>query len=210
MKKAIVLLACTLAISFGAEAKSNTNVTPSSGVIKAVYNSLLGCSVSPNQAKKVKAFKTENTKPKRHVPKITRTIKPAPGNSSFKSYMDARTITDRSTKQYELKSKYKLDSNGLYTVNGRYCIAVGSYYTQAIGTKLDVRLDSGETLECILAECKRNKDTDSTNRQNPNGSVIEFVVYTPCLHRLSRLMGSCEHIPGFSGNVVEIAVIQEE
>lgn len=205
------ILVCTiiLCVMVSHPVKTNNNTTPSK-TFKAVYNSLSRRSVSSNKANKTKALKKENTKPKRHVPKTTKTVKPAPDNSNFKSYMDARYITSKGTPQYELKSKYKLDDSGVYKVDDRYCVAVGSYYTTKVGTKLDIRLDTGETLRCILADCKADAHTDSTNRQNPNGSVVEFVVHTPCLYRKARTMGDCSYIEGFSGNVTEIVIIEEE
>ena len=54
--------------------------------------------------------------------------KDVPPNNSFKSYMDADTITSRNTDQYKLKAKYIIDQQtGIWTVDERYCIAVGSY-----------------------------------------------------------------------------------
>ena len=122
------------------------------------------------------------------------TEKDVPSNNSFKSYMDADTITSRNTDQYKLKDKYVIDEQtGIWTVDERYCIAVGSYYTQSIGTYIDVVMENGSTLHCILGECKRNRDTDYTNRQNPNGSVVEFIVNTSSMPSMARKMGNCSY-----------------
>ena len=120
--------------------------------------------------------------------------KDVPQNNSFKSYMDADTITSRNTDQYKLKAKYVIDEQtGIWTVDERYCIAVGSYYTQSIGAYIDVVMENGSTLHCILGECKRNRDTDYTNRQNPNGSVVEFIVNTSSMPSMVRKMGNCSY-----------------
>lgn len=122
------------------------------------------------------------------------TEKDVPSNNSFKSYMDADTITSRNTDQYKLKAKYVIDEQtGIWTVDERYCIAVGSYYTQSIGTYIDVVMENGSTLNCILGECKRNRDTDYTNRQNPNGSVVEFIVNTSSMPSMVRKTGNCSY-----------------
>lgn len=122
------------------------------------------------------------------------TEKDVPPNNSFKSYMDADTITSRNTDQYKLKAKYIIDEKtGIWTVDERYCIAVGSYYTQSIGTYIDVVMESGNVLHCILGECKRNRDTDYTNRQNPNGSVVEFIVNISSMPSMVRKMGNCSY-----------------
>lgn len=122
------------------------------------------------------------------------TEKDVPSNNSFKSYMDADTITSINTDQYKLKAKYIIDEQtGIWTVDERYCIAVGSYYTQSIGTYIDVVMENGSTLHCILGECKRNRDTDYTNRQNTNGSVVEFIVNTSSMPSMVRKMGNCSY-----------------
>lgn len=122
------------------------------------------------------------------------TEKDVPSNNSFKSYMDADTITSINTDQYKLKAKYVIDEQtGIWTVDERYCIAVGSYYTQSIGTYIDVVMENGSTLHCILGECKRNRDTDYTNRQNPNGSVVEFIVNTSSMPSMVRKIGDCSY-----------------
>ena len=50
-----------------------------------------------------------------------------PSCKPFKSYMDARLITDYTSEQYLLKSEYILNENGIYTINGRYACALGSF-----------------------------------------------------------------------------------
>ena len=120
--------------------------------------------------------------------------KDVPPNNSFKSYMDADISTSRNTDQYKLKAKYIIDEQtGIWTVDERYCIAVGSYYTQSIGTYIDVVMENGNVLHCILGECKRNCDTDYTNRQNNNGSVVEFIVNTSSTPSMVRKMGNCSY-----------------
>ena len=120
--------------------------------------------------------------------------KDVPPNNSFKSYMDADTIRSRNTDQYKLKAKYIIDEQtGIWTVDGRYCIAVGSYYTRSIGTYIDVVMENGNVLQCILGECKRNRDTDYINRQNPNGSVVEFIVDISSMPTMVRKMGDCSY-----------------
>lgn len=135
----------------------------------------------------------------------------APGSSSFKSYMDAVAIRNKRSAQYKFKSKYTLDPDtGIYMVDDRYCVALGSYYTTEIGTKVDVVLDSGNIIPCILADCKSDAHTDKTHRQNPNGSVVEFIVRTKSLSRTVRRMGDCSYAKEeWGGNVASIIVYEE-
>lgn len=104
--------------------------------------------------------------------------KSVPRNKAFKSYMDARHITDKTSDQYQLKSEYSLDyDTGIYMVNGRYACALGSYYTEEIGTEFDVIMQSGNVIPCILADLKDDKHTDKYNQYTiANNSVVEFVV----------------------------------
>lgn len=130
-----------------------------------------------------------------------------PSNNTIKSYMDYRRITLKSSKQYRLQESLAYtDENGLRMVNGRYCIAVGSYYTTTIGQYIDVELENGQVIRAILADCKADRHTDSTNRINPNGSVIEFVVDTPHLESMAKRMGDISYINGWDSKVVNIKV----
>lgn len=130
-----------------------------------------------------------------------------PSNNSIKSYMDYRCITLRSSKQYKLQhSLAYTGDHGLRMVNGRYCIAVGSYYTTTIGQYIDVELSNGNVIHGILADCKSDAHTDSTHRINPNGSVVEFVVDTRTLDSTAKRMGDISYVNGWNSKIVNIKV----
>lgn len=130
-----------------------------------------------------------------------------PEENSNKTYMDADCIRGTACDAYKFKQYYKMSDVGIWTVNGRYCAAVGSFYTTDIGTEFDVVLTSGEVLKCVLADCKDDTHTDETNRQNPNGSVVEFVVEISSLPELARKMGDLSHIgSSFEGEIDYIRV----
>lgn len=119
-----------------------------------------------------------NNKNKNTISENSYIVLDVPNSKNFKSYMDAKTITNKNTTQYQLKYSYELDYNtGIYTVNGRYCAALGSYYTKNIGTYFDVVMKSGNIIPCILADCKADKHTDELNQYTvSNNSIVEFVV----------------------------------
>lgn len=119
--------------------------------------------------------------------------KSVPDQNGFFSYMDADCITSVGTDQHEMKSKYRLDSSGIWTYDGRWCIAVGSYYTTKVGQYIDIVLKNGTTITGILADCKADKDTDPTRRQNANGSIVEFVVNESNLSSEVKKHGSCAY-----------------
>jgi hypothetical protein len=119
--------------------------------------------------------------------------KSVPDQNGFFSYMDADCITSVGTDQHEMKPKYRLDSSGIWTYDGRWCIAVGSYYTTKVGQYIDIVLKNGTTITGILADCKADKDTDPTRRQNANGSIVEFVVNESNLSSEVKKHGSCAY-----------------
>ena len=130
-----------------------------------------------------------------------------PSNNTIKSYMDYRCITSKSSKQYKLQNSIAYTGdNGIRMVNGRYCVAVGSYYTTTIGQYIDIELANGKVIKGILADCKDDRHTDSTNRINPNGSVVEFVVDTKTLDSMAKKMGDISYVNGWNSKVVNIKV----
>ena len=74
-------------------------------------------------------------------------------------------------------------------VDGRYCVAVGTYYAKNVGDYIDVYMENGNVIPCIVADFKADIHTDKSNRYHTggywkgryyegDGSVIEFVVDT--------------------------------
>lgn len=141
-----------------------------------------------------------------------------PTGKEFKSYMDAKTITNKNTAQYQLKYSYELDYNtGIYTVNGRYCAALGSYYTEKVGTYFDIVMKSGEIIPCILADVKADKHTDELNQYTVrNNSTVEFIVDTQVLvsnlHAIKGTnTGDISHLGDiFDGELAEIRIYESE
>lgn len=137
-------------------------------------------------------------------------------NSGFKSYEDADCLTDNTElPQGKLKQKYTLDKSGVYKVGNRYCIALGSFYSTKVGTKIDLVLKhKGKTkiLKCILADCKADKDTNSTGQYHMvDGSVVEFVVNTTKLpKKASYIMGDISYAAKkFKGIITGIRVYKK-
>lgn len=135
-------------------------------------------------------------------------IKDGCSNSFFKSYEPYTAITDTSSPQYKLLNTRSYSGDyGIRMIDGRYCVAVGSYYTTKMGTKLDVKLSSGRVLKCILCDGKSDKDTGSLKKQNPNGSVVEFIVDSNLDHK-AQLYGGFHCY--FKGDVVSIKIYKED
>lgn len=123
-------------------------------------------------------------------------ISPEGYNTCMISYMDYKKITCTSSNQYKLQqqSAYTDYETGIRMVNGRYCIAIGSFYTTKIGTYIDVYLDNGSMIPCIVADCKANENTDINNQVDQLGGIIEFVIDSSVMSEVSNyeyVMGNC-------------------
>ena len=124
---------------------------------------------------------------------------------SRKSYMDYTTITSVSSDQYKLQRIAYTEYNGIRAVNGRFCIAVGSYYSHNVGQYVDVVLGNGNVLKCIIGDCKKNKDTINGNSLGADGGAVEFIVQTSALNWKSINQGDVSYsTDGWDSNVIEI------
>lgn len=125
-----------------------------------------------------------------------------------KSYMDYTAITSKSSPQYKLQHNHAYtDDTGIRMVDGRYCIALGSYYTHRIGQYVDLVLENGEVIECIIGDQKDDRDTNSSNTIAHDGSATEFIVETKALSRMVRRMGDIGYTyDGWLSKVVEIRI----
>ena len=133
-------------------------------------------------------------------------VEVAPAGSEFKPYMDYNTITDTRSPQYALQQIATTDDNGLRKLGDRYLVAMGVYYGDQIGTKIDITLDTGRVINCILAEVKKPKDTDPTHRVGKHNDTVEFIVDTDLLHAKARYDGDISSIPGFNGCVSTVTI----
>lgn len=111
--------------------------------------------------------------------------------NTFKSYEDGDCITNsQSLMQGRLKQKYHMDyQTGVWMVGDRYCVALGQYYTQKVGIKIDLVLsdDTGtHVLKCVAADVKAKKDTID-NKIHKDGSIAEFVVKTSLLSKKNKI-----------------------
>ena len=92
-------------------------------------------------------------------------------------------------------------------IDGRYCIALGSYYATDIGTKIDLIMENGQTVECILAEQKDDSDTDIINQRHSDTSIVEFVVRESSLSKTVKNKGDCSYADDcLLGEIKEIRV----
>lgn len=132
---------------------------------------------------------TEQDKKDEHQESFT--MYTAPATLGFKSYMDYRTITDKTSLQYKLQNEYAYtDESGIRMVGDRYCIALGSYFTTDIGQYVDLILGNGTIIPCILADQKDDAHTDDMNAVTIDSDCVsEFIVDSNVLPNMVRLYG---------------------
>ena len=72
--------------------------------------------------------------------------------------MGYKTITDKTSKQYELQQMAYTDEEGFRKIDNRYCVAIGTAFGVYTGQMLDVELENGTVIECIVGDIKKEKD----------------------------------------------------
>ena len=125
---------------------------------------------------------------------------------SMKSYMSYKAITNTRSKQYQLQQLAVTDpTTGIRTIDGDYCIAIGSGWGCAVGDRILVTLQDGKTFNAIVADAKADAHTNSDNKTTTHdNSVVEFVVDIPALPTSVRTSGNVGTLDQFSGGVVSI------
>lgn len=124
-----------------------------------------------------------------------------------KTYMDYTAVTSKGSDQYKLLHSGKAyTKDGFRMYDGYYCVAMGSYYSDQIGTKFYVELSNGKTLRCILGDRKSDKHTNDTHQYaEKNKDILEFIV-----DGISLSGGDVSEIEGFEGSVASIRKITDD
>ena len=133
-------------------------------------------------------------------------------DTSFKGFMDYRTITDETTLQWKIQQVAYTDEYGVRKYNDDCCVALGSYYVENIGDRFEVTLDNGNVFTIIAAELKKDEHTDENNQYVPMtydmGNVIEFIVDDNIIHDGVWTLGDVSYYEKFSGNILEIKLLE--
>lgn len=110
-----------------------------------------------------------------HITLTSNEIEPC-STSSSKSYMDYRTITSKTSEQYQfiqehmsIKDGYLLDDEGYIGV------ALGSWFGD-IGERWVFTLEDGKEIYVVKVEQKDDAHTVDGCEHKVDGSVIEFVI----------------------------------
>lgn len=129
---------------------------------------------------------------------------PEEADGSFKTYMDYKTITDKSSKQWHLQQLAYTDSEGFRKFNNNYLVAIGTYYADEVGKEFRVTLDSGMVFYAMVGDIKQDIHTDANNQYvTMNGNIIEFIVDIDKLDELTKKLGNVSN-SGLEGSIIKI------
>lgn len=140
-------------------------------------------------------------------------------NTEFKTYMDYRTITDKTSAQYELQQSAWTDDDGFRRINDDYIVAMGTYYSETIGDRFKITFDTDNEITVTIGDIKQDIHTDYFRQYTPmydengiffSGNVLEFVVDTKVLPDLPRRLGTVSSFKYLKGNIKSIKRIKTE
>ena len=153
------------------------------------------------------------------TPALSRTQPDEKKNHDFKPYTRHTAYDLKSSQQYKLqKAAWTETRTGIRIVtdpNGidRYCVALGTAWAggqpKHIGRCLDVYMENGAVLHCVLADVKRQEDTvDGANLYGKtNNDVLEFIVDGQKISQAVKTTGNVSNAgPEFVGGVEKIEV----
>lgn len=88
----------------------------------------------------------------------------------------------KNTNQAKLQALCQTNEVGLRVYDGRFTIAVGTYFNTAIGQYFDLVLENGTMIPCIMGDLKADIHTDSRGLfTEASGCMTEFIVDRTCL-----------------------------
>lgn len=126
--------------------------------------------------------------------------------TSRKVYMDYRTITAKSSKQWKLQQEATTDELGFRRYGDYYMVAMGTYYTgYECGKVFRITLENGSEFLVVTGDIKSDVHTDAKH-QHRKGNVIEFIVDTDVISQDCKSMGDMSYCigPKFKGNIQSI------
>ena len=114
---------------------------------------------------------------------------------NFKSYMGYHTITDKTSKQYKMQQQAETSMSGLRMIEGRYCMAIGTYFGASVGQYIDVVLENGIVINGVVGDIKADVDTESNNIfTSVNGCCSEFIVDADVIPNNVRFSGNVSNL----------------
>lgn len=127
-------------------------------------------------------------------------------DNGFKSYMDYRKVTDRTSSQWQIIHSGRLSvyPDGLIRDNcNRVAVAVGSHFGN-VGDIITVDTETG-SFEAVIVDIKATEDTYLDSIHITDGSMVEFVVDVSRLPEDVKRTGNVSKMYDvFNGKVVGV------
>ena len=123
-------------------------------------------------------------------------------NTGFKSWMDYRVLTAKSSIQYKLQQEAWTDEQGFRRYGDYYMVALGTYYSPTAGELFRITLEDGTSFEAVNGDVKDDSDTDELH-QHKEGNIVEFIVDTDAISWECSVMGDMSWA-GFHGKIKSI------
>lgn len=109
----------------------------------------------------------------------------------FKTWMPYTSISCIESPQYKLQQIAYTGTYGIRMYEGRYCIAVGTAVTSDVGVYIDVILENGTVIPCIVGDIKADIHTNDDNIFTLHSNCCsEFIVDMKHLDSYVRLTGN--------------------
>ena len=138
--------------------------------------------------------------------------------TSAKTYMDYRTITNTSSVQYQFihSNEIMICEDGFLRDNeGFIGVAMGSYFGP-IGSRYICHLDTGKDIKVVKVEAKDTEHTFDGFCGNTSYDIIEFVIDTKALWMQQNkwsngyiFSGNFNNCSEFNGKIVAIDMVIE-
>jgi len=148
----------------------------------------------------------------------TCTIKEAEPGHQYKPFTWYTSYNVPGSAQARLQKVARTAENGVRVVTDpegfeRYCVALGTYWAGAhpehIGRCVDVVMENGTVLRCVLADVKRTEHTKKGQNKYGlgNNDILEFICDKNVLCEAAKVCGNCSKISAeFEGDVKRLIV----
>lgn len=132
-----------------------------------------------------------------------------------KHFTDYRVYSSSYTPHYRLQQAAYTDKDGMRRFNQDYIVALGKFYTESIGDRFQITLDTGVEFTVILGDGKNPIHCDENNMYAPCvnyddekcANVLEFIVDNDVLPANVYGYGSIDCIDKFKGNITKMVYL---
>ena len=135
--------------------------------------------------------------------------------TNIKFCTDYRCYNIDGTPHKRLQSVSYTDELGCRRYNDDYCVGLGSFYSERIGDRFEVTLDTGNIFTIITGDMKADCDTDINNMYTPCinyekencANVLEFIIDDDAVSEKMYAYGSLDYHDEFKGNIIKMTYL---